>query len=129
MIVVNQLIQGIAEPLADTVQVAAISMDSRRVQPDSLFIASAKDPAIRQQHIDQAIAAGVTVIVIDVAQPVDVNVPVIKITDLDQQISLIGDRFYGQPSKDMTLIAVTGTNGKTSVSQFIAQCLELSGQP
>ncbi|HET8807130.1 MAG TPA: UDP-N-acetylmuramyl-tripeptide synthetase, partial [Methylophaga sp.] len=129
MISVNQLTRDLATPLAEDMQVAAISMDSRHVQVDSLFIASAKDPATRQQHIEQAIAAGAKVIGIDAKQSAEASVPLIKITDLDQQISLIGDRFYDQPSKNMTVVAVTGTNGKTSVTQFIAQSLELSGQP
>lgn len=129
MIAVNQLLHGMAEPLMTDIQVSAISMDSRDVQADSLFIASAKQADIRQQHIDQAIAAGAKAVVIDAAQAAKASVPVIKIADLDQQISSIGDRFYGEPSKAMTVIAITGTNGKTSVSQFIAQSLELAGKP
>ncbi len=129
MISVNQLIQDLATPLADDIQVSAISMDSRAVLVDSLFIASAKQSAIRQQHIHQAIAAGAKAIIIDAAQHDEVPVPVIKMVDLDQQISTIGARFYEQPSKHVTVIAVTGTNGKTSVSQFIAQSLESAGKP
>lgn len=128
MMSVNQLIHGMAEPLGNDIQVSAISMDSRDLQADSLFIASAKQTDMRQQHINEAIAAGAKVIIIDAAQAAKASVPVIKIADLDQQISSIGDRFYGQPSKAMTVIAVTGTNGKTSVSQFIAQSLELAGK-
>ncbi|MDX1574175.1 MAG: UDP-N-acetylmuramoyl-L-alanyl-D-glutamate--2,6-diaminopimelate ligase [Methylophaga sp.] len=129
MISVNQLIQDMAEPLATDIQIAAISMDSRTVPTDSLFIASAKDQSMRQQHIDQAIAAGAKAIITGTEHSADVSVPLIKIAGLDQQISAIGDRFYNKPSHSMTVIAVTGTNGKTSVSQFIAQGLELSGQP
>ncbi len=129
MISVNQLLQDLAKPLTDDIQVSAISMDSRAVHTNSLFIASAKQSAMRQQHIKQAISSGAIVVIVDAGLPADVSVPVIKVVDLDQQISTIGDRFYGQPSKAMTVIAVTGTNGKTSVSQFIAQSLELAGKP
>ena len=129
MISVNQLLQDIAKPLTDDIQVSAISMDSRVVKADSLFIASAKQSAMRQQHIQQAIAAGAIIVIVDAEQSVEAQVPVIKVVDLDQQISAIGDRFYDQPSKGMTVIAVTGTNGKTSVSQFIAQSLESAGKP
>lgn len=129
MISINQLIQDLAKPLADDIQVSAISMDSRSVQADSLFIASAKQSAMRQQHVKQAIADGAKAIIIDATQSVEATVPVIKMVDLDQQVSIIGDRFYGQPSKNMVVIAVTGTNGKTSVSQFIAQSLELMEKP
>lgn len=129
MISVNQLIDDLTKPLADDIQVSAISMDSRAVQADSLFIASAKQSSMRQQHIKQAIMAGAKVVIVDASQTAEAPVPVIKIVDLDQQISTIGDRFYDHPSKSMTVIAVTGTNGKTSVSQFIAQSLESTGKP
>lgn len=129
MISVNGLIKDLATPLAEDIQVAAISMDSRDVMPDSLFIATAKQADVRQQHIDEAVIAGASIIILDAEHTADSSAPVLKITDLDQQISTIGDRFYGQPSKAMTIVAVTGTNGKTSVSQFIAQSLELVGKP
>lgn len=129
MISVNELIAGISAPLAVDMHVAAISMDSRQVQADSLFIASAKQPELRQQHIHQAIAAGAKLVMVAAGVVVEASVPVIKVDELDQQISTMGDRFYSSPSKAMTVIAVTGTNGKTSVSQFIAQSLELSAKP
>ena len=124
MISLNRLLAGLCEPLALDIEIERISMDSREMQTAGLFIASAKQSAMRQQHVDQAVNSGAKAIVIDDSHSVETTVPVLKITDLDQNISLLGDRFYDQPSKSMTVIAVTGTNGKTSVSQFIAQSLE-----
>lgn len=129
MISLNYLVEDMCEPLADDMQVTDVSMDSRTVSAGTLFIASAKQPEMRQQHIDQAVSAGAAAVIIDAAQSAVSNVPLLKIADLDQNISAIGDRFYGQPSQTMTVIAVTGTNGKTSVSQFIARSLELLARP
>ena len=47
-------------------------------------------------------------------------VPVIAVSDLSQQAGILADRFYGQPSRALFVSGVTGTNGKTSVSQFLA---------
>lgn len=129
MMSLNWLINGLAAPLAEDIQVAAISMDSRDVLPGSLFIATAKQADVRQRHIDEAISAGASSIMVDAGHEADSSVPLLQIADLDQQISAIGNCFYGEPSKAMTIVAVTGTNGKTSVSQFIAQSLELTGKP
>lgn len=109
-----------------------ISMDSRSVTANSLFIATAKQGEQRQNHIEQAIASGAVVIVVEknlapVNQAQDAQI--IEVTNLDHKVSEIAARFYGHPSLALTIIAVTGTNGKTSVTQYIAQCLEKLGQP
>lgn len=112
--------------------IESISMDSRSVTANSLFIATAKQGAQRQNHIEQAIASGAVVIVVEknlapANQAQDVQI--IEVINLDHKVSEIAARFYGHPSLALTIIAVTGTNGKTSVSQYIAQCLEKLGQP
>ncbi len=47
---------------------------------------------------------------------------------LAAQLSAVAGRFYGEPSRGLDLIGVTGTNGKTSVSQLVAQALDLLGE-
>ncbi|AFJ02043.1 UDP-N-acetylmuramoylalanyl-D-glutamate--2,6- diaminopimelate ligase [Methylophaga frappieri] len=130
MMVLNQLIQDLTSPLSVDVMVTGLSMDSRTVTAGDLFIATAKDMPQRQLHITQAENAGAVAIVVETEQSaITSSLPVVMINDLDQHISLLADRFYHQPSQAMTVMAVTGTNGKTSVSQFVAQMLEISGEP
>jgi UDP-N-acetylmuramoyl-L-alanyl-D-glutamate--2,6-diaminopimelate ligase len=50
-------------------------------------------------------------------------VPMFGVEKLSQQLGLIADRFYNHPSRDLRVIGVTGTNGKTSISHFLAQAL------
>lgn len=57
----------------------------------------------------------------------DSNVLKIHVAELAENLGEIASRFYGEPSKKMNVIGVTGTNGKTSCSQFLAQVLENSG--
>lgn len=116
----------------EPVIITSISMDSRHVESGAVFIATAKQNAQRQRHIAQAISAGANVILLDADSNDEkqyVGVQVVTIKALQSKVSEIAARFYGHPSLGQTIIAITGTNGKTSVSQFIAQSLEFSGQP
>ena len=115
-----------------------ISMDSRRVTAGCLFLALAKQATEREKHLHQALDKGSFAVLIDADQPLtpaekalleEEVVTAYPIRNLAQQAGYIAARFYENPSEHMTVIAVTGTNGKTSVSQFIAQALEASGQP
>jgi UDP-N-acetylmuramoyl-L-alanyl-D-glutamate--2,6-diaminopimelate ligase len=130
------LLEGFASQAeSDFMQsVIGLTLDSRQVQRGMCFIALAKNSEQRAEHISQAILNGCVAIVYDENLPLsesertltnDVNT--YSITELSDRTSEIAARFYGRPSIDMTVIAVTGTNGKTSVTQFVAQSLELLG--
>lgn len=56
------------------------------------------------------------------------DAPLIAVKGLAAQLSAVAGRFYGEPSRGLDLIGVTGTNGKTSVSQLVAQALDLLGE-
>jgi len=113
------------------VDITSVSMDSRQVEAGALFIATAKQQQQRQKHIEKAVSAGAKAILVDntvMGETASDAVQIIAVRQLETKVSEIAGRFFGHPSLGQTIIAVTGTNGKTSVSQFIAQCLEFSGQ-
>ena len=56
-------------------------------------------------------------------------VPALPVAGLGHKLGPIADRFYAHPTRDMQVIGVTGTDGKTSVTHFIAQALSGAGQP
>ncbi len=136
-VLLNSLLVGfMAQPVDMELVVSSMSLDSRTVQQNGLFLALATDPEMRSQHIEMALTAQVSAIVFDrdiplnsteMAQITTQNVAVFAVSNLQQKTSEIAARFYGHPSLALTVIAVTGTNGKTSVSQFIAQILSQSG--
>ena len=116
--------------------VTSVSMDSRELDKGGLFIATAKDINQRALHFKEAIEKRAKAILFDQLLPLSekeihclaiAKVHTIKMVNLSAKVSEIAARFYGHPSLALTIIAVTGTNGKTSVSNFIAQCLESSG--
>ncbi len=121
----------------DDVVITGISLDSRNIQSGWLFLSLATDDLLRLKHLQQALTQGAVVVLFESSQGLTedevailakAEVPAYKINNLSDKTGEIAARFYGHPSLALTVIAVTGTNGKTSVSQFIAQALESLGQ-
>ena len=112
--------------------ITGLSSDSRETKPGDLFIAYAGPLNERQQYIEQAIARGAIAVLVDAntipISPTTQKVPLIPVPDLADKTGLIAARFYGNPSAGMEIIGITGTNGKTSCSQFIARALQEAGQ-
>lgn len=113
--------------------VTGINQDSRDANGGDLFLLLAKDMQQRIGHLKQVIDADVAIILFEQSQPLTqqeivllkhTHIMAYPIKQLAMKGSEIAARFYGHPSLALTVIAVTGTNGKTSVSQFIAQALE-----
>jgi len=123
--------------LADVV-ITGLTLDSRCIQSGDLFIALSANKEQRALHIEQALSLDASIVLYDVNEAfseqeydalVMANSKAYPIINLAEKVGEIAARFYGHPSLAMTVIAVTGTNGKTSVSQFIAQSLEFLGLP
>lgn len=109
----------------------SITADSRKVQAGSLFIAYPGTHSDGRQYIAQAIQAGAKAIVWEqdgFTWNADWHVSNVSVQNLKPQVGNIAAEFYQNPSDKLTMIGVTGTNGKTSVSQWIAQCLTILGK-
>jgi len=99
-------------------------LDSRDAKPGSAFVAVPGTAQDGRQFIASAIDKGATAVLAEAGPEVlDSDKRVIAVPGLKSRLGVIADRFYGSPSKDLTLIAVTGTNGKTSVVDLTAQML------
>jgi UDP-N-acetylmuramyl-tripeptide synthetase len=105
--------------------------DSRQVQPGDAFIAWPGYATDGRQFVAAALAAGATTVLVE-----DEGVEAFGFTDarvatlpsLKAATGLIADAYYGQPSRALRLVAVTGTNGKTSSAWWTAQALAALGQ-
>ncbi len=108
-----------------------VTADSRKVQAGSLFLAYPGVHSDGRSYIAQAIEAGAAAIAWE-SRDFEWNpgwsVANIGVAGLKDQAGAIAAEFYGQPSQQLNMIGVTGTNGKTSVSQWIAQALTALGQ-
>jgi len=108
-----------------------LTLDSRNVRAGDLFLAILGGKLDGRDHIADAIARGAAAVAYEVegatVLPIT-DVPLIPVKGLAAQLSDIAGRFYGDPSRNLNLVGVTGTNGKTSVTQLVAQALDLLGQ-
>ncbi|GAB4359989.1 MAG: UDP-N-acetylmuramoyl-L-alanyl-D-glutamate--2,6-diaminopimelate ligase [Immundisolibacter sp.] len=108
-----------------TLSVTGLCHDSRRVRPGDLFLAVPGQRTSGGRYIDQAIAAGALAVLIDdtLPAPAVATVPIVKVPGLRALLGPLAARFHGEPSRALKVIGITGTNGKTSVSHFLARCL------
>ncbi|MBL4820683.1 MAG: UDP-N-acetylmuramoyl-L-alanyl-D-glutamate--2,6-diaminopimelate ligase [Gammaproteobacteria bacterium] len=119
-------------PAELNIQVTGVKMDSRLLQKGDLFLACFGQHHDARDYIDQAVENGVAAVLAESGgtwQGISVHkgVAVIAVDNLSAKISEIASRFYNDPSASLKVFGITGTNGKTSCSQFIAQALVASG--
>ncbi|MBE2896701.1 UDP-N-acetylmuramoyl-L-alanyl-D-glutamate--2,6-diaminopimelate ligase [Pasteurellaceae bacterium HPA106] len=113
----------------------AMQLDSRAVKQGDVFVALEGHNIDGRQFIPNAIANGAALVLAqsnEVSEDAIIeyqnNVPVVHVFALDSKLSQIAGDFYGNPSRDLCLIGVTGTNGKTTVAQLLAQWSQLLGK-
>ncbi|MBV4505816.1 UDP-N-acetylmuramoyl-L-alanyl-D-glutamate--2,6-diaminopimelate ligase [Pseudomonas sp. BW13M1] len=108
-----------------------LTLDSRAVRPGDLFLAVPGAKVDGRAHIADALARGAAAVAYE-EQGASVlpltDAPLIPVKGLIGQLSQIAGRFYGEPSRQLDLIGVTGTNGKTSVTQLLGQALDALGK-
>lgn len=120
-------------PSVFDVTIHGLKTDSRKVSSGDAFVAlsGARTPA--DHYFGDAIAAGASVILLEAPQSGECfehdGVLVVPVENLKAKLGMIADRFYEHPSQRMRLIGVTGTNGKTSVTHYIARLLQETGTP
>jgi UDP-N-acetylmuramoyl-L-alanyl-D-glutamate--2,6-diaminopimelate ligase len=114
-------------------RVTGLVLNSREVLAGNLFIALAGSRQHGLVYASQAIEQGAVAIIYEpsgggkeIAEQVD-NVPMISVDDLAIKLGNIAARYYGDPSGAMSVVGITGTNGKTSCSQFLSQMLDDCG--
>lgn len=106
---------------------AHLCLDSRAITSGDVFFACTGLASSGHTYIEQAVAAGAAAVVQDALEAQDVSVPTLIIENLSQRLGEIAHEWYGRPSEQLTVIAVTGTNGKTSSVQWLADMLNNSG--
>lgn len=109
--------------------VTLISYDSRYIIPDTCFIALQGHVYNGEDYIDEAIANGATSVLqqkdtFNIKYHADYNVPIITIPNLSEKVGNLAAAFYNYPSKELNLVGITGTNGKSSLVFLIANALE-----
>lgn len=127
----GDILTGIADATiigSPEVPVKNIIIDSRRVLPGSLFVALRGTQTDGHQFIATATETGASAILCEeLPQQTSDKVTYVVVQDSAAAMGLIASAFYGHPSRKLTLVGVTGTNGKTSVATFLFQLFRALG--
>jgi UDP-N-acetylmuramoyl-L-alanyl-D-glutamate--2,6-diaminopimelate ligase len=107
--------------------VTMVTYDSRQVMPGGVFV------ALKGQHADglsfahEAVARGAQAIVAESDAPPDLDIIWIRVPDARLALAALSDAFFGRPSEELSLVGITGTNGKTTTSYLLAGIFEAAG--
>ncbi len=125
----RQLFEGIAD--APDIEITGISSNSSKLSPGNVFFALVGETGHGLDYVDEALQAGAHAVIwdssADVIAPDNAAVPMIPVAGLTTHIGEIANRFFDAPSRTMKVVGVTGTNGKTTVTFLVAQCMQLRG--
>ncbi|MDH1523305.1 bifunctional UDP-N-acetylmuramoyl-L-alanyl-D-glutamate--2,6-diaminopimelate ligase MurE/UDP-N-acetylmuramoyl-tripeptide--D-alanyl-D-alanine ligase MurF [Achromobacter mucicolens] len=107
---------------------AHLKLDSRDIEPGDVFVACPGLSSDGRLYIDKALALGASAVLFeapatDAVQAASAGTPMLAVTGLRALLGELGDTWYGRPSAALAVVAVTGTNGKTSSVQWIAHAL------
>lgn len=113
---------------AETV-IRGVHFDSRKIGPGDLFVAQRGVSADGHAYIAKAVAAGAAAVVCEeLPQQTDGKVCYVVVKDSSEALGKIASRYYGEPSRKMMLVGVTGTNGKTTTATLLYELVRLLGK-
>jgi UDP-N-acetylmuramoyl-L-alanyl-D-glutamate--2,6-diaminopimelate ligase len=128
----NEVFRGMETTLpagAGAVEICQVACDSRKVQPGALFLALHGAKADGNAFIQDAIKHGATAIASEDARPgsVAAGVAWIQVREARKALAIVAANFFGHPANALQLVAVTGTNGKTTTTSVIDAIVKASG--
>lgn len=110
------------------IEICGIQIDSRKIEAGHLFIAVCGTQADGHQYIGKAIAQGATAVVCQqLPEDLPAGVTFIRIEDTEDATGKIATQFYGNPSTQLKLVGVTGTNGKTTIATLLYEIFTAFG--
>lgn len=111
--------------MGDDPEISSLFFDSRKAAAGGLFFAVPGDVTDGHDHAADAIAGGAIALVVE--RKLEVAVPQVLVADCRAAMAPIAARFYGNPSEALTVVGVTGTNGKTTIVSMIASVAGTAG--
>jgi len=123
------LFQDLNVPLKsewEKLEIRGITDDSREVGPGYLFVCIKGLTTDGHLYAAQAAERGARALVVE--EELDLPLPQIRVPDTRRLLPFLARNFYGNPQNSLTLVGVTGTNGKTTVTHLITHCLEGAGE-
>jgi UDP-N-acetylmuramoyl-L-alanyl-D-glutamate--2,6-diaminopimelate ligase len=110
------------------IDIAAVEFDSRNVAPGGLFVAQRGLTVDGHSFISKATSQGaVAVVCLEFPEVTAEGVTYVQVKDSDKALAIIASNFYENPSSELTLIGITGTNGKTTIATLLAKQFQRAG--
>jgi UDP-N-acetylmuramoyl-L-alanyl-D-glutamate--2,6-diaminopimelate ligase len=110
------------------IPIAKIQFDSRKVEENDVFVAIRGSLSDGHDFIDKAIDLGAVAVVCDTLPKVIVSgVTYIQVKDTNEALAFLASNYYGNPSQNLKLVGVTGTNGKTTIASLLYQLFKKAG--
>jgi UDP-N-acetylmuramoyl-L-alanyl-D-glutamate--2,6-diaminopimelate ligase len=109
--------------------VSGVAHDTRRLQPGELFVAVPGFRVNGLELVSEALARGASAIVAEAAPPTPLPaaVPLVRVPSARTALAQLACAFYDHPSRRLSVVGVTGTDGKTSTTQLVSAVLEAAG--
>lgn len=102
------------------IDIKGVNIDSRKIENGHLFIAMKGTQVDGHKFIDKAIALGATAILLeDMPETLEDKVTYVQVKSTEEDAGKVATLFYGDPSKKLKLVGVTGTNGKTTIATLL----------
>ncbi|MEJ7616671.1 MAG: UDP-N-acetylmuramoyl-L-alanyl-D-glutamate--2,6-diaminopimelate ligase [Pyrinomonadaceae bacterium] len=105
-----------------------VTHDSRQVRDGSLFVAVRGASFDGHHFISHAVAGGAAGIIADISPPTGTSVPWIQVADARRALALAAAEAHAHPSRELNLIGITGTNGKTTTAYLVSAVAEAKGE-
>lgn len=109
------------------VEITCLAYDSRRVRPGGLFVAIKGFVHDGHEFVPDALSRGALAIVSEAEISVPSGVTLVRVKDSREALALLSAQFYGWPARNLRMIGVTGTNGKTTTTNLIRRLLQAAG--
>ncbi len=128
----SEVLQGI-KPLEVSgsveIEISGVNIDSRQVKPGDLFVAVKGTQTDGHAYVGKAVEQGAAAVM--VSEPLPDSLPegvaLIRVADTEDAVGRVATVFYGDPSRRMTLVGVTGTNGKTTIATLLYKMFRAFG--
>lgn len=112
----------VGEPSNPEMEISSISYDSRTLQPGALFVALSGEKTDGHRYIQTALDRGAAAVLCQTSP--EAPGPWLVTADTRLALALVSANWFGRPGEGMTLVAVTGTNGKTTTTSLVKELLE-----
>ena len=104
----------------DDLDISGVSFDSNKIKKGFLFVALTGENTDGHKYIESALSHGAKALIVEKALDKDYKgVTVIEVADSRLSLAIVSANFFEHPTKDLTLIGITGTNGKTTITYLL----------